>query len=187
MILLETDRLRLRRFTADDIDRLVDLDSDPEVMRHITGGAPTPRELYEDLILPRWFALYAEHPGQGYWAAEDRATDAFLGWFHLREDRIEPGYLELGYRLRRDHWGRGLATEGSRAVIRHGFERAGAEQISSRTLKGNLASQRVMQKCGLRHAGDFSYPYDAPGSLPDMPREAVKYVITRPEWLAQQG
>jgi RimJ/RimL family protein N-acetyltransferase len=187
MILLETERLRLRRFTAGDLDRLVELDSDPEVMRYITGGAPTPRELYETLILPRWFAIYSARPAEGYWAAEDRGTDAFLGWFHLREDRIEPAYLELGYRLRRDCWGRGLATEGSHAVIRHGFERAAAERISSRTLKGNLASQRVMQKCGLRCVGEFSYADDAPGALPGMPRAAVKYEITRPEWLARQG
>lgn len=72
MILLETRRLRLRRFAPDDIDRLVALDSDPEVMRYITYGVPTPRSTYEGVILPRWFAAYEQSPGLGYWAAEER-------------------------------------------------------------------------------------------------------------------
>ena len=148
-ILLETGRLRLRRFTIEDVDLLVALDSDPEVMRFITYGVPTPRATYADVILPRWFALYESSPLLGYWAAEDRERGGFLGWFHLRPDRMDPDEQELGYRLARAAWGQGLATEGAAAVVRHGFERAGAAKISARTLAGNFASQRVMRKCGL--------------------------------------
>ena len=57
MILLETRRLRLRRFTAADVDRLVELDSDPEVMHYITYGVPTPRAVYAEVILPRWWRI----------------------------------------------------------------------------------------------------------------------------------
>ena len=186
MIVLETARLRLRRFTPEDLELLVQLDSDPEVMRYITGGPATSRELYERVILPRWLELYRRHPARGYWAAEPRDGGEFLGWFHLREDRIEPGYLELGYRLSRSAWGQGLATEGSLGVLRHGFGPAGATRISARALVGNLASQRVMRKCGLRFAGRFDYPDDAPGGLPGLGRAAVKFEITLPEWLARQ-
>ena len=76
MVLLETARLRLRQFTPDDVDRLVELDSDPEVMRYVTFGAPTPRDRYVEVFLPRWFAIYRETPLLGYWAAEERATRA---------------------------------------------------------------------------------------------------------------
>ena len=76
MILLETGRLRLRRFDADDLDRLVELDSDPEVMRYITYGVPTPRATYEDVILPRWFAIYAQTPGTRLLGGGGRATAA---------------------------------------------------------------------------------------------------------------
>jgi RimJ/RimL family protein N-acetyltransferase len=158
MILLESARLRLRRFTRDDVDRLVELDSDPEVMRYITYGEPTAREEYEHEILPRWFSIYAATPLLGYWAAEDRRSGEFHGWFHLRPDRIEPEYQELGYRLRRSSWRRGLATEGGVALIRHAFGPVGATAVSARTLVGNHASQRVMQKCGLRYAGEFVFP-----------------------------
>lgn len=68
-ILLETERLRLRYFTADDADRLVELDADPEVMRYITYGIATPRDAYVDTYLPRWFEIYARQPGCGYFAA----------------------------------------------------------------------------------------------------------------------
>jgi RimJ/RimL family protein N-acetyltransferase len=91
VIVLETERLRLRRFVPDDLERLVELDSDPAVMRYISYGIPTPRERYAQEILPRWFALYAETPMLGYWAAETRIDGEFVGWFHLRPDRIDPG------------------------------------------------------------------------------------------------
>lgn len=187
MILLETERLRLRQFHGSDVDLLVELDADPEVMRYITYGVPTPRETYEQVILPRWFAIYAETPLLGYWAAEDRADGRFLGWFHLRPDRIDAGEQELGYRLRRTDWGRGLATEGSRALIRHGFERAGVAKVSSRTLAGNLRSQRVMQKCGLTHERDFVYPEDVLRGRDPAERAAVKYSITLPAWRSLSG
>jgi RimJ/RimL family protein N-acetyltransferase len=186
-ILLETDRLRLRHFTADDVDLLVELDSDPEVMRYITYGAPTPREAYVETYMPRWFTIYERQPGFGYFAAELRDTDEFIGWFHLRDDRIEPEYVELGYRLRRAAWGQGYATEGGRALLRHGFETLGVEQVSARTLKRNLASQRVMQKCGLTRAGEFVFPEDMLHGGSAEERAAVKYVVTRSAWLAQQG
>jgi RimJ/RimL family protein N-acetyltransferase len=186
-ILLETERLRLRRFTRDDADLLTRLDADPEVMRHITYGVPTPRCAYTDVYLPRWLEIYAARPDLGYFAAELRATDVFIGWLHLRGDRIEPEYLELGYRLKRSAWGLGYATEGATALLRHGFTAAGADRISARTLERNLASQRVMQKCGLRYAAAFLYGEKAIPGRSEEERAAVKYEITRSEWLSQQG
>jgi RimJ/RimL family protein N-acetyltransferase len=181
-ILLETGRLRLRRFGPADADLLVVLDADPEVMRYITYGQPTPRSAYVETHLPRWFALYEAQPGLGYFAAERRDTGEFLGWFHLRDDRIEPEYVELGYRFRRAAWGCGYATEGARALLAHGFSGLGLARISARTLLGNRASQRVMEKCGLRRVGEFVYAQDVIDGRSEAERAAVKYAITRPEW-----
>jgi RimJ/RimL family protein N-acetyltransferase len=181
-ILLETPRLRLRRFVPADVDRLVELDSDPEVMRYITFGAPTSRERYETEILPRWFALYATSPLLGYWAAELLDGGGFVGWFHLRPDRIDEGEQELGYRLRRSAWGQGYATEGGRALVAHGFERVGAARISARALRANRGSRRVMEKCGLAYECDFVYPEDVLAGRSEGERAAVKYSITRSAW-----
>ena len=83
-VFLETERLLLRRFTEADVDNLSDLDSDPEVMRFINGGTPTPREVIESDILPRYLRYYERFAGYGYWAAIEKATGEFLGWFHFR-------------------------------------------------------------------------------------------------------
>jgi RimJ/RimL family protein N-acetyltransferase len=186
-ILLETDRLRLRHFVAGDVDLLVELDSDPEVMRYLTFGVPTPRAAYVETYLPRWFSIYERQPGFGYFAAERRDDGEFLGWFHLRDDRIEPEYVELGYRLRRSAWGHGYATEGAQALLRHGFQTQGVGHISARTLLHNVASQRVMQKCGLTRVGEFVYAEDVIAGRGPEERAAVKYVITRSEWFSRRG
>lgn len=185
-MILETARLRLRRFTSGDLERLVELDSDPEVMRYITYGVPTPRERYEREVLPRWSAFEQVTPLLGYWAAETRADGGFVGWFHLRPDRFDAGEQELGYRLRRAVWGRGLATEGARTLLAHGFERVGTAKISARTLTANLASRRVMERCGFEYECQFVYPEDIIAARSPEERAAVKYSISRERWLSQR-
>jgi len=185
VILLETARLRLRGFVQADVDQLVELDSDPEVMRHITYGIPTPRERYEFEILPRWLAFQDASPLLGYWVAELKGSSEFIGWFHLRPDRFDAGEQELGYRMKRSAWGRGYATEGGRALVTHGFERVGATKISARTLAANLGSRRVMEKCGLAYECDFVYPEDILAGRSEAERAAVKYSVTQSCWRAR--
>ena len=148
----------LRRFTPDDVDLLFQLDDDPEVMRYITGGPGTPRRVFVDDILPRWMRLY-EQPGHfGYFAAIERATGAFLGWFHWKPVEGDPSAAELGYRLRRAAWGQGFATEGSRALIEQGRRRWGVRRVVATAMPENLASRRVMEKSGLRYRGTVPPP-----------------------------
>ena len=183
VILLETARLRLRHFVPGDLERLVELDSDPEVTRYTSYGEPTPRERYEREILPRRLAYHESTPLVGYWAAETRGDGEFLGWFHLRPDRFDPGEQELGYRLKRAAWGRGYATEGGRALLGHGFRPVGAEKISARTLARNAGSLKVMRKCGLVFEREFVWPEDVLAGRPEEERAGVKYSITRVRWL----
>jgi RimJ/RimL family protein N-acetyltransferase len=149
-VLLETERLVLRRFTEDDDDGLYELDSDPDVMRFLNRGIPTPREVIKADILPL-FTSYDEYlPGLGFWAAIERASGAFLGWFSFRSsDGAEPPEVQLGFRLRRDAWGRGYATEGARALIRLGFTDLGVERVTATTYEDNLVSRRVLEKVGM--------------------------------------
>jgi RimJ/RimL family protein N-acetyltransferase len=76
-VFLKTERLVLRRFTGDDVDLLVELDSDPEVMHFITGGRATPRREVETEILPAYLEYYERCAGYGYWAAVERSTGTF--------------------------------------------------------------------------------------------------------------
>jgi len=113
-IFLQTDRLTLRRFTEADEDNLFELNSDPEVMRFLNGGQPTPRDEVRTRIIPAFLSYYERFEGFGFWAAVQTVTGPFLGWFHFRPPLRdadmaagwdEDGVAELGYRLRRPAWG----------------------------------------------------------------------------------
>ncbi|WAC58308.1 GNAT family N-acetyltransferase [Gordonia sp. SL306] len=149
-MILETVRLRLRPVAMHDVDALVELDSDPAVMRFVSGGMPTPREVIEDWVLPRAQAEHRAHR-TGIWTAVDRTSSAFQGWFALRTPRhSNRSEVELSYRLRRDSWGRGLATEAAHALVTMSFQEIAAERVFASTMAMNTASRRVMEKVGMR-------------------------------------
>ena len=181
VVLLQTSRLTLRRFTQADVDLLVELDADPEVMHFITGGLPTSRSEIADVILPFWLSYYQVSPFAGFWAAEERTGGDFVGWFHLRprEDRPsdEP---ELGYRLRRQSWGQGLATEGASALVDFAFTKAGVGRVVAETMLVHAASRRVMEKVGMKMVREFDsgWPYPIPGDQ----FGDVEYAIERRDW-----
>ena len=179
---LETERLVLRRFTSDDVDLLVELDSDPSVMHFITGGRTTPRREIEEELLPAFHRHYARWPAWGFFATHERASGTFLGWFHLRPDDGDlDDEVELGYRLRRDAWGKGYATEGARALVDYAFDR-GARRVYAGTMVVNVASRRVMEKAGLRFIRTFhqEWPYRIEGDE----KGDVEYALLRAEWEA---
>ena len=193
-VFLETERLLLRRFTDDDVDNLYNLDSDPEVMRYVTGGTTTPREEIEHDYLPAFLSYYTRFGGYGFWAVIDKATGQFLGWFHLRpltgQATDEP---ELGYRLRREVWGRGYGTEGARALIDKGFSDLGAQRVLATAFQANLASRRIMEKSGMTLARTYRL---SPEQLVEelgitspelVDGQLVEYAITRTEWEARHG
>ena len=183
IIFLETERLYLRRFTLDDAPLLRDLDSDPEVMRYISKGKPTPLKIITGKVLPRWLQYYETSDHLGFWAAHEKASDAFIGWFHFRPDRIEPDAMDLGYRLRRRFWGRGYATEGSRVLVEKAFAEWDIDRVVAHALIGNVASHRVMEKCGLCFQGRFTIPETMLPGWTEAERQAVRYGMNRAEFL----
>jgi RimJ/RimL family protein N-acetyltransferase len=182
-IFLETERISLRRFTAADADDLFLLDSDPDVMRFINGGRPTPREEIQGDLLPCFLGYYERFEGYGFWAAVERATGEFLGWFHFRPPaNAGPGEVELGYRLRRSAWGKGYGTEVSRALIRKGFAELGVERVVAFTMAVNLASRRVMEKAGLALVRVFHAEW--PDRIEGEEHGDVEYALCRADWEA---
>lgn len=181
-VFLETDRLVLRRFTAADVELLAGLYSDPDVMRFISGGRPTPREEVQDEVLPRFLGYYERFPGFGYWAAIEKSSGEFVGWFHFRPPRAggDPGEVELGYRLRTSAWGRGYATEGSRALIGKGFTEFGVQRVVASTMAVNLASRRVMEKIGMTLVRTFHQP--SAEVIEGAEHGDVEYALTRAQW-----
>lgn len=170
-----TKRLALSEITADDGNELHELDSDPRVMQYIGSGRVSTLEQIDDALrrIPRAYLLY---PGLGTWRATRRDNGDFVGWFALK---YIPGTaeVEVGYRLRFGAWGRGLATEGARALLRHGFDDLGLYRILGVTHPDNLASQRVLLKAGLADAG-WGHYYNRPVRV----FESVRNDAWRPDW-----
>lgn len=180
-IYVETERLILRRFTPDDVENLARLDGDPAVMRYLTGGKPTPREVIAREALPRILEEYERRDGSGKWAAVERATGAFVGWFGLRHKAgAPPGEMELGYRLRPSTWDKGYATEGAGALIRKGFTELGVTRVVANTMVVNVASRRVMEKLGMTLAR--TYFLDWPEYIEGAEHGDVEYALDKADW-----
>jgi RimJ/RimL family protein N-acetyltransferase len=178
-VFLETQRLVLRRFTADDVDHLYELNGDPDVMRYLSGGKPTPREEVENRIIPFFLSFYERDDGLGFWAAETKSAGEFLGWFHLRP--AAAGAVDLGYRLRKAAWNKGYATEASRALVAKCFADLGVPRVVAHTMTVNAASRRVMEKCGLTHVRTC-HSADVP-EIPGADQGEVEYGLDLADWI----
>jgi RimJ/RimL family protein N-acetyltransferase len=181
---LTTQRIRLVPLSDEHLEHEVELDSDPEVMRFLGNGRARSREEVEAVHRAR---LAAAEPvaGLGFWSGF--VGGEFVGWWILQPPEREDqgpvaGQAELGYRLRRRYWRQGLASEGSRELIRHGFEDLGLDRIFAETMAVNVASRATMASVGLRHVRTFHLEWDEP--LPGTEEGEVEYAITRTEWLA---
>ncbi|MEZ0096294.1 RimJ/RimL family protein N-acetyltransferase [Streptacidiphilus sp. EB129] len=182
-IYLETERLTLRRFTADDADLLIELDSDPAVMRFLSGGEGTPAEVVRESHLPNIIAGYERWGGElGLFAAFEKDGGAFIGWFCLRPEKDGPkDEAELGYRLRQAAWGKGYATEASLALLRKGFGELDLRMVWAATMVLNRSSRNVMEKVGMT----FSHPLPTPDDMlmvEGADLGGVQYEITKEQW-----
>jgi RimJ/RimL family protein N-acetyltransferase len=158
--MLRTERLVLRAWRDADLAPFAAMGADPRVMEHLPGVLS--RE--ESDAQARRIRAHFEVHGFGRWAVSrlDEPAD-FIGFVGLMVHTFEAAFtpcIEIGWRLAADHWNRGLATEGARAALSHGFDVLGLREIVSFTVPGNLASRRVMEKIGLAHVagGDFDHP-----------------------------
>ena len=184
-VVLETGRLRLRRFNSGDAASIFQLHNDPLVMRYINGGIPASREEIDAETLPLFMRDRADLL-PGFWAAEDRESRRFLGWLSLRPEAANPLYLSLGYRFHQSVWGRGYATEGARALLALGFGDYGVQRVQATTYQDNLASRRVLEKLGMRCVRRFRYTQEelrnqdtATGSTELWDGVDLEYVLNR--------
>lgn len=174
----------MRPVSPDDVDRLLELDSDPAVMRFVSGGEPTGRSTVRDWVIPRSQAQFSAC-GTGLWTMTARRGGEFVGWVHLRVPRHSSAReLELSYRLHRRFWGGGLAAEASAALIAVTFLTSDTERVFASTHTDHTASQRVMTKLGMRlSAGSLTHERLSP----DVVDGDVEYEILRDHWLRTRG
>lgn len=153
--MIETERLLLRAWRESDREPFYQMCADPEVMRFFPSVLTREES---DAIVDK---INAQQEKRGFtlYAAELRERACFIGFIGLSVPSFMPA-VEIGWRLARPYWNRGLATEGASAVLRHGFTDLGLSEIVSITVPTNLPSRRVMEKLGMthRHADDFDHP-----------------------------
>ncbi len=146
-IRLETERLNLCNWEADDWLEFRAIAADPEVVRYIGDGAPWSEERARRFV-ERQMATYDER-GYCLWKLLPKRGGGLIGFCGL-QPLPETDEIEIGWWLARDCWGQGLATEAARAALRDGFERAGLARVVAIAQPANTASVRIMHKLGMR-------------------------------------
>jgi len=197
--ILRTARLLLVPLADRHLDLEVRLDSDPEVLRYISGRARSRDEVAASHA--RRMALADRVDGLGYWMAfgsgggtrgttppEREDEGEFVGLMmlppaHGPDQPDDPTVCDLGYRLVRRYWRQGLASEASRTLLRHAFDSVGQSRVIAQTMATNAGSRRVMEAIGMRYVRTYFPPWEEP--LPDADRGEVEYEITREMWQAR--
>jgi RimJ/RimL family protein N-acetyltransferase len=162
--LIGTERLKLRRWTEVDLEPFGEMNADPVVMEHF----PKPLTRAESDELVERIEAGFERDGFGLWAVEVREGGGFVGFVGLNRVGFEASFtpaVEVGWRLAREAWGNGYATEAGRAALSFGFEHVGLREIVSFTTLANRRSRAVMERLGMTHdpADDFEHPSISPG------------------------
>jgi RimJ/RimL family protein N-acetyltransferase len=177
---LRTERLLLRGWRDADLEPFAALNADPEVMAHFPA---TQSRAASDRLVEASIEGWNEH-GFGLWALERLGDGQFLGFTGLSRPSFEAHFtpaVEVGWRLARDAWGRGYATEAAEAALRFGFETVGLAEIVSFTVPANVRSRAVMERLGMTHdaTDDFDHP-----KLPEghALRRHVLYRLARANW-----
>ncbi len=171
MVVLQTPNLTLSPCRPDDRADFIDLERDPEVMLYLNGGHPVDHEKDQPnptFLMPRGTEDYV-------WTARRTADGAFVGWFCLWPE--SENTAELGYRLRRNDWGQGLASEGASALVAWGLKSRLYDKIFASTMTVNHASRRVLEKIGLTHTRTAMV--DWAGAIPGGELGEVVYEVLR--------
>jgi RimJ/RimL family protein N-acetyltransferase len=179
--ILRTERLTLVPLADEHLEWEVELDSDPEVMLYL-AGRPSAREEVEAVHVRRTAAAQ-KVDGLGFWVG--LVDHEFVGWWILRpahgpDQPDDPGVADLGYRVLRRHWHKGLASEGARELVRYGFADVGLDRIIAQTLAVNAASRAVMERAGLTYVRTFPTSMTVP--VQGLEQGEVEYEMTREQW-----
>lgn len=177
--MLKTERLLLRQWTEDDFLPFAEMCSDTDVMQHF----PKPQTKAESYAMGRKIQSLISERGWGFWAVEIPDQHAFIGFvgLHTPTDKMPfSPCVEIGWRLAKQHWGKGYASEGAREALKFAFNTLDLEEVVSFTTLQNDRSKAVMQKIGMHDSGqNFMHPDIEPGH-PQC--EHVLYKISQSEW-----
>ncbi len=154
---LETSRLILQSLTLDDVDNLFDLDSSPDVMKYLGRPLVTEKE-YVKSVLEKKLEYNKNYAGLGYWACKEKKSGLFIGQFSLAHIDFDPAKeIEIGFRMQQNFWNMGFATEMGKFLMKYGQEYLKLKQIVALVHPENSASQKVLEKIGLKYVREDFY------------------------------
>lgn len=154
---ITTERLILRTWCEVDIEPFVQMNSDHIVMKYFPDVMSRDQTLQAVERIKQHFDEY----GYGWFAVDAKSTEEFIGFIGFSHPRFESFFtpcVEIGWRLKSEYWGKGLATEGANACLQYGFENLNLNKIYSFTAEPNAPSANVMKKIGMKHIGTFNHP-----------------------------
>ncbi len=167
----ETDRLLLVAPSESDIDPLCALWSDPETMKFIGSGEPWSKEKVTHRI-ERAMRTHQEQ-GMTFWTVIEKSSDKVIGQGGLVPIEFDGPEIELGYRLGKDYWGKGYASEIAHASAAYGFEQLGIEELVAVCDPANLGSRRVLIKTGFNEVGESDVYYGVPTIVHRMTKDGL--------------
>jgi RimJ/RimL family protein N-acetyltransferase len=179
--ILQTERITLVPLAEEHFTWELELDSDPEVMRYLSGRASTRAEV--EAGHARRMAAAQRVDGLGFWVG--LVDDGFVGWWILQpahgpDQPDDPAVADLGFRLLPRHWRKGFASEGARALIRYGFEDIGLDRIIAQTMTVNAGARAVIERIGLNYVRTF--PTSSTAQVEGIDAGEVEYAITYEQW-----
>ncbi len=145
--------ISLRPLSSEDLSFIVELDSDPRVTEHLPGAAEASREERR-----AWLeSLHQPTPEEpwGFFALELEGLSNPIGWLHLRPEKEQPQVWDLGWRMKAEFWGRGLAVRAAGVLICHAVKNLAASSVSAQPLSANSNSIGVMEKLGMNRESTF--------------------------------
>lgn len=145
-MIFESERLYFRMFVEEDAPELLELNSDPLVIKY-TGDPPF-KDFDEALKFVKEYDHYTKH-GFGRWAVIRKVDHSFIGWCGLKYN--EENEIDIGFRLFRKEWGNGYATEAVRATLNYGINELSMNIIVGRAAAENIASIKVLEKTGFKY------------------------------------
>lgn len=155
-VFVTTERFILREFLESDAQAFYEMDSDPEVHKYLGGNTVSSLEETEK-AMNNVRQQYQDN-GIGRWTIEEKESGEVLGWSGLKyETGLKKGvaYYDLGYRLLRKHWGKGVATETAIASLNYGFKVMKLPEICAAAHIGNKGSNKILRKIGMNYVEDF--------------------------------
>ena len=165
-LIIKTERIELKKFSKNDINLLFELDGDSDVMKYITLGKSKTIDEVKKESMPRILKSYTNGINYGIFAAYLKCNNTYIGWFQFEKDKHFENAIELGWRLKKEHWKNGYATEVALCLVKKAKELN--KKIVARTMINNKASIRVMEKIGLKFVEEFWGDYEPHSGTPDV-------------------